>query len=92
MPKPTIADCLKNGLASYTGRAVASIKVFPDPKVIETYGARAIMAEGDTIDFFIVGSHMPKCIRLSTAEEIADAIEECHFAEWPQNVGNIKFF
>lgn len=89
---PTIADCLKNGLAAYTGREVASIKVFPDPKVEGTYGARATMANGDTIDFMVVENHMEKRIGSCSPDELADAIEETMFDTWPPTVGNIKFF
>lgn len=92
MPKPTIADSLKNGLAAYTGREVASIKTFPDPKVADTWAARATMTDGDTIDFMVVGNHMEKHIRDCTPDEVAEAIEETQYTEWPPTVGKIKFF
>jgi hypothetical protein len=92
MPKPTIADCLKNGLAAYTGREVASIKTFPDPKVEGTWAARATMADGATIDFLVVENHMEKSIGRSTPDELAEAIEETQFDTWPPKVGKIRFF
>lgn len=88
---PTIADCLSKGLAFYTGREVASIKVFPDPKVDGTFAARAQMADGDVIDFMVVENHMPKRIGRSTPEELAEAIEETMWETWPPKVGKVKF-
>lgn len=87
----SIAKKLTAGLEAYTGRKVESIKVFPDPKVEGTYGARATMADGATIDFMVVENHMPKSIHRSTPDELAEAIEETQWEAWPPPVGKIRF-
>lgn len=89
----SIAKKLQAGLEAYTERKVKSIKTCPDPKVDGTYAARAVMEDnGQVIDFFVVGNHMERPIARSTAEEVAEAIEECQFSEWPPKPGPLRFF
>lgn len=93
MSKKSISDVMQAGLEEYTGRKVRSIKVRQDPKVAGTWAARAVMADdGQQIDFFCVGNHMPKPVRESSPAEIAEAIEECQFSKWPPPVGPVRFF
>jgi len=93
MSKPSISSVMQAGLEEYTGRKVKSIKVRQDPKVAGTWAARAVMEDdGQQIDFFCVGNHMPKPVRQSSPEEVAEAIEETVFSAWPPPVGPIRLF
>jgi hypothetical protein len=87
----SISDVMQAGLEAYTERKVVSIQVYPDPSVSETWAARAVMVEGDTIDFFVVGSQLPRRMELTRPDAIADAIEECMFDQWPPAAGPLRF-
>ena len=88
-----LSDVMKAGLEAYTERKVESIKLHQDPQVEGTWAARAVMAEGDQIDFYVVGNRVPGMrIERLTAEQCADAIEECMFDRWPPAPGPLRFF
>ncbi len=89
-----LSAVMKAGLEEYTGAKVKSIKLHPDPRVEGTWAARAVMEDnGQVIDFFVVGNQVPGMrIERLTAEECAEAIEECQFDQWPPAEGKLRFF
>lgn len=89
-----LSAVMKAGLEEYTGRKVKSIKLHPDPRVEGTWAARAVMDDDEqVIDFFVVGNQVPGMrIELLSAEQCAEAIEECRFDQWPPAEGPLRFF
>ena len=87
-----MTDKMKAGLEAYSGRKVQSIKVHADPVVDGTWAARAVMNEGDTVDFIVVGRDLPDTWAKATGEEVAELIEEAQFSEWPPKAGPPRFF
>jgi hypothetical protein len=86
-----ISDKMKAGIEAYTERKATSVKVHADPMVEDTWAARAVMEQGDTIDFFVVGRDLPNGWAKATGEEVAELIEECQFKTWPPQAGPPRF-
>lgn len=86
-------DSLKAGIETYTGKKVTDIRVTEDPKVSYTFAIRATIEGRDyPLDMLIVGQNLETSIASSSAEVIADNLEECDFKEWPPKSGALKFF
>lgn len=84
-------ELFKAGIELYTGRTVAHLDVFPDPKVEDAYALRATMSNGTTMDFLICAGWRPYGSR-GNAEKVCDALEDVEYECWPPKVGEPRFF
>lgn len=81
-------ELIKQGIRAYCGYEVEALKREPDPQVPGAMALHAEMVSGGYVQFFISG-HAPA---LRTPDDVADALEECVFKEWPPKTGAPKFF
>ncbi len=81
-------DLLIRGIHTYSGIEVEKLRREPDPEVDGAMALHATMVNGSYLQFFI-SAHAPE---LRTPDNVADALEECDFEQWPPKTGALRFF
>lgn len=81
-------DLLKRGIQEYCGDEVETLKREPDPQVPGAMALHAVLAKGGYLQFLIAGD----APELRTPEDVALALEECDFGQWPPRTGGPRFF
>jgi len=81
-------DQLKMGIEIYTEASVSSFERHDDVRVAGAIALRATLDYGAHVEF-LIDANAPA---LMTPDDVADALQEVEFTEWPPAPGKLKFF